>query len=386
MLPELQPVTLLESRPFRPVEKFDVRSQRQLAGAARQIVDTAYAQFAGALLAHRQHIGIFEAEPAKKRDAIFGFRPARQLAEHLVAWRHVAAAHRIGPQRSRIIDIGIEFAVGERPKGDGRTQAFLDRYGGAGLTQAGGDQFGENELLAKILGADHISAGLAAGQRNERDTDQRYQPRDTREQAALVAQRGRFLHQSQQQIDQNGEDRGGRAAKQNEHPVLGLQAGEDIIAEARLADRRRQCRSADRPHGSHAYASHDHGGCERQIDLQQLLAPRHADALRGFRNRRIDAGEAGHGIPQDRQNGIKRQRGDRRQEAEGRNGEAETILRQLRNGEQHRIEQGQHGKARNGLDHAGDGQKPAAQTRKAQSGGRKRNADQPAQHQRGEGQ
>ena len=56
------------------------------------------------------------------------------------------------------------------------------------------------------------------------------------------------LHQRQQLIDRERQQRRRDAAEQHEHPVLRLQSGEDVVAEARLADRRRQRRGADHPY------------------------------------------------------------------------------------------------------------------------------------------
>ena len=57
------------------------------------------------------------------------------------------------------------------------------------------------------------------------------------------------------------------------------------------------------------------------------LARRHADAVGGLVDRRIDADDAGHAVPQDRQHGVERQRQQRRQEAERREAVAEQPLR-----------------------------------------------------------
>ena len=74
------------------------------------------------------------------------------------------------------------------------------------------------------------------------------------------------LDQRQQPVDGQRQRRRGGAADQHAHPVLGLQAGEDEVAEARLADRRRERRGADRPDRGGADAGEDHRRAERQLD------------------------------------------------------------------------------------------------------------------------
>ena len=72
---------------------------------------------------------------------------------------------------------------------------------------------------------------------------------------AAVAQP--VLDQRQQLVDGEREDRCGHAAEQDEHPVLRLQAGEDVIPEAGAADWRDQGGSADGEHRGGAHAAED---------------------------------------------------------------------------------------------------------------------------------
>ena len=72
----------------------------------------------------------------------------------------------------------------------------------------------------------------------------------------------------QQLIDRERQGSGRDATEQHEHPVLGLQSGKDVVAEAGLADRRRQCRGADHPDRRGADARHHHRQRQRQFDRQ----------------------------------------------------------------------------------------------------------------------
>jgi hypothetical protein len=80
------------------------------------------------------------------------------------------------------------------------------------------------------------------------------------------------LHEREQLIDDEREDRRGEAAEQHRNPVLRLQAREDVVAEARLADGRGERRRADDPDRGGADAGHDDGKRERQFDDEERLA------------------------------------------------------------------------------------------------------------------
>ena len=117
-------------------------------------------------------------------------------------------------------------------------------------------------------------------------------------------------------------------AEQHGHPVLDLQTREDVVAEARLADRRRQRGGADHPDGGRAHARHQHRRRERQLDARETLPIRHADAARRFDHGRVEIQDAGDAVANDRQHRIEREREQRRQEAERGEARAEDALRQ----------------------------------------------------------
>ena len=199
---------------------------------------------------------------------------------------------------------------------------------------------------------------------------------------AAVAQAA--LDQRQQLIDQQRQHRGGKAAEQHEHPVLGLQAGKNVIAEAGLADRRRQRRGADHPDRGGADARHHHRQRQRQFDREQRLPRRHADALRRFQDCGLDALQAGDGVAQHRQHRIERERQHRGQESEGGEAKAEPRQRQRRQRQQQRIEQRQQRQPRHRLHDAGEPEQRPAQHRPVPRQDREGQADQKSQRQRGD--
>ena len=193
------------------------------------------------------------------------------------------------------------------------------------------------------------------------------------------------LNQRQQLIDRQRQQRGRDAAEDDKHPVLRLQAGENVVAETRLADRRGERRGADHPDSGRADAGHDHRQRQRQFDIAQQPPGPHADDARGFAQARIDAVEAGHGVAQDRQHRIERQRQHRRQEAERRKSFAEDALGQgALSASSKRVEQGQKREAGNGLHDAGDRQQGAAKKRPMSRGDGDRQADAEPNDERGQ--
>ena len=151
------------------------------------------------------------------------------------------------------------------------------------------DQRGEHVLLGEGLGADHVSRRRRGKAGRQRGEHQRDQPRGAESGAGTAAPGERALHQRQQLVDGERQRRGGDAAEHDEHPVLRLQAGEDVIAEAGLADRRRQGRGADHPDRGGADAGHDHRQRQRQFDIAQRLP---AGSRRGRARRRAAADRA----------------------------------------------------------------------------------------------
>ena len=183
------------------------------------------------------------------------------------------------------------------------------------------------------------------------------------------------LHQRQQLIDHQRQRRRGDAAEQHEHPVLRLQAGEDVIAEAGLADRRRQRGGADHPNRGGADAGHDHRHGQRQLDIPQDTGRFGADDAGGLQQRAVDGVEPDHGVAQHRQHRIERQRQHRGQEAERGKAFAEQPLGEAGERQQHRVEQRQQREARDGLEHAGHREQGGAQHRLLPGGDRQRQAD-----------
>ena len=172
------------------------------------------------------------------------------------------------------------------------------------------------------------------------------------------------------------------AAEQHVDPVLGLQAGKDVIAEAGLADGGAQGRHADGPHRRGADAGHDHRRGQRQLDPEQALPRRHADAVGRLDIGGVDAEEAGDAVAQDRQHRIERQRQQRRQESERGHAEAERPGGQRRERQQQRIEQGEQSKARDRLHQARDRERGEAQPRTPRRHDRERQADRDPERQR----
>ena len=113
-------------------------------------------------------------------------------------------------------------------------------------------------------------------------------------------------------------------AEQPADVLLGLKPGDAVIAPSGLPDRRRPRRRADHPDGGGADSGHDDRRGQRQLDQGERLPWRHADAARRHLDRRLDAGERGDRVAQDRQHRIERQREQGRQKAQSAETEAEV--------------------------------------------------------------
>jgi len=168
------------------------------------------------------------------------------------------------------------------------------------------------------------------------------------------------LRQRQQPVRHQGGGACRDAAEQHEHPILGLQAGEDIIAQAGLADGGGQGGGPDHPHRGGTDARHDHGRRQRQLHQPQRLGRRHAHAFGRHADGRIDPDQGGDSVAQHRQHRIERQRQQCGQKTQGAESDAEQMLAQQRKRQQQGIEQGQKRQRRNRLDQAGKGQNRAA--------------------------
>jgi hypothetical protein len=135
-----------------------------------------------------------------------------------------------------------------------------------------------------------------------------------------------MLHHAQQLVGHQRQASRRSAAEQNGDPVLGLQAGEDVVAEAGLAHGGGQHRRADGQHRRRPHPGHDDRRSERRLDPPQPLAGGHADAIRSLQHGRLDPREASHSVPQDRQQPVEGERQQRRQEAQRGHGKAQPRL------------------------------------------------------------
>ena len=225
------------------------------------------------------------------------------------------------------------------------------------------DQRGQHVLLGERLGADHVAALRATNTWQQRGQQDEHETGAAQRDAQTAVLGNAAFHQRQQLIDHQRQRGGGDAAEQHEHPVLRLQTGEDVIAQAGLAYWCRQRCRADHPDRRGADAGHDHRHRQRQFDVAQHLAGLGTDHASGFEQRAVDAVEPDHGVAQHRQHRIKRQRQHRGQETERRKALAEQPLGQAGERQQHRIKQRQQRKARNGLHHTGNRQQDTAQQR-----------------------
>ena len=381
LLAERQVVSLADGGPFGTREEFVVAGDRHPGRARGQIGDRADAELFGALPRHRQRIGVFEAEVAEQRDVSFR-QFLLQRIEQRAARHHVGVMKLVRPQRAGIIDIDVDIVGGERVEDHVGAEAAALGRGEAGGLDPLRQQRRQHILLGEGLGADDIGAVRTRQRGAERRRDQCQHAGKSGDDPHMAAQAQAGLDQRQQLVDDQRQDRRRDAAEQDEHPVLGLQSGEDVVAEAGLADRSGQRRGADHPHRGGADAGHDDRHRQRQLDHGQRLAWRHADALRRLQDGGIDALQPGNGVAQHRQHRIQRQRQHRGQEAEGGEFEAEPPARDARERQQQRIEQRQQGEARNGLDDRGHAHQPAAQLRAVPREQRERQADEEAERQR----
>ena len=103
-----------------------------------------------------------------------------------------------------------------------------------------------------------------------------------------VRRRGDRWRSSQQQraVDDQRQERGGNRAGQDDRRVDHRQAAIDVLSESAGANRRRNRRRSDADDRRHANAGDDGRQRQRQLDLPQQLARRHAHRDAGFANRR----------------------------------------------------------------------------------------------------
>ena len=237
-------------------------------------------------------------------------------------------------------------------------------------------------MLGEALRAYHVARGprARACQRGGRDAgpEREHARRDAR----AAAPREAGFHDAEQLIRDERQARRRYAAEQHGHPVLHLQARENVVAKARLAHGRGQRGRADHPDGRRAHAGHQHRGRERQLHAAQALPVRHARAARRFDHRRIELQDARHAVANHGQHRIQHEREQRGQEPERGEPFAEQPLAERREREQQRIEEGEQREARDRLHHARERQHRPAHSGAARRGDREQHAEREPEAQR----
>ena len=165
LIPERQSIGALHRGPLRTAQELQIAAQRQPRRPGRQIGNAHDPIGSRPFARHGQHIGIFKPQAAQDFDPISLSQQACQLGQHRGSRRRVGAAQHIGPQRAGIVDVSVDLAARQRAEHHRRPQALLAPHGGAALLQPGAHQIRQNELLAEILGPDHIGRPRTRGQR-----------------------------------------------------------------------------------------------------------------------------------------------------------------------------------------------------------------------------
>ena len=200
---------------------------------------------------------------------------------------------------------------------NGRTQpvTVLDRVSFS--FQPLSDQPHEHILFGESLRSDKDAVALASAKLCEkrRDNAQRDHYQATKRQAAFAA-RHPALDQAQQSVCNQRQACGRKTAGEHQHPVLRLQSGEDRITQARLTDRSRECRRTNCPYARRTNTRHDEWCGKRRFDQPQFLPACHSHAIGSFEHAGVKIGLSRHSISQDRQQRVKRQCQQCRQEAE----------------------------------------------------------------------
>lgn len=375
----MQRVGAAHRRPFGPFEEFEVAAELERGRGGDEAGQGGDPPRLGVRSPHREGISVFETQGADQAYAAAGLCPATDCSYHCAAIGHVAAVHLAVPQRAGIIDVDVDIVAVKRAIDDRRAEAVAIADAIAGAGQPITDQPGKNILLGEVLGPDrHDLRVIALPQRRggEREAgDERDQSADPQWPAAV---RDAALDQADERVGDERQPGGGDAARQHQRPVLRLQTREDHVAEAGLADRRRERRRADRPYRGGADAGDQHRQRERRFDQAQLLRGRHADRIRRLGNSGVDADEASDAVADDRQQRIERQRDQRRQEAERR----DTAADHPRQPQQQRVEERKQRQRRDRLDQAGNPQDRGADPWTARGEDGERQADCDAERQR----
>ena len=112
LLTECKTVGLLDRRPFWPREEFIITGNRQRACARCEVGDRLHAERLCALARHHQRVGILEPEFASERNFILACERGLELLQQLRAGQDLGSFKLIDPQRSRIIHIDVDIALG----------------------------------------------------------------------------------------------------------------------------------------------------------------------------------------------------------------------------------------------------------------------------------
>ena len=132
-------------------------------------------------------------------------------------------------------------------------------------------------------------AGVAVEHRQHRQGD--------RDPAPLAGPHTVF-ERPDQTVEEKREQGGRHAADEHGGVVARLEPGEDVVAQARRADRRGERGDADNPDGRGPDAGDDHRHGQWQLDLAQLLGRCHTDPACRLLERGVHARNAGDGIAQ----------------------------------------------------------------------------------------
>ena len=249
------------------------------------------------------------------------------------------AVELVGPQGARIVHVDVDVPGREGVEQHHRPERLqLDRLAPGLFLDQPAHEVGEDVLLGERLGPDGHRPAAArrevGGQRDAGVEVEGGDPRGGRLPPPSAAAVGRQA--AHQPVEHEGEPRGGGAPHQHRRVVPRLEAAEDVVAQARRPDRRREGGDADRPHRRGAEAGHDDGHGQRQLDAAQLLPRGHADGPRRLGQGGVDARDAGDGVAQDGQHPVQRQ-------ADERGEKADALHAQRRQQGHHGREQGQAG-------------------------------------------
>ncbi len=148
------------------------------------------------------------------------------------------------------------------------------------------------------------------------------------------------LGQRQHAVERQRERRRWNRAGQDHRRLDHRQPAEDVFAEPAGADRRGNRRGADADDRRDANAGNDRRQRQRQLDPPQTLARCHAKRIGRLDQRGIDGANAGNRGPDDRQQRVDGQHGDRDARAQAAN-------------QRHRQQESKHRQARNRLTDVG---------------------------------